>query len=88
VYFYFALIVFILCLLPKIVHVYVLSIVINLHLSLWLPHWYLHNFRWWWCPLCSFIVLGSLKQQSADQHVPPLGHIILISSQPVFSLSL
>ena len=28
-----------------------------------------------------------LKQQSADRHVVPLGHIILIPSQPVFALS-
>jgi hypothetical protein len=31
---------------------------------------------------------SSLKQQSADRHVIPLGHIILIQSQPVFALSL
>ena len=29
----------------------------------------------------------SLKQQSAGRHVAPLGHIILILSQPVFALS-
>jgi len=29
---------------------------------------------------------SSLKQQSAGRHVPPLGHIILIPSQPVFAL--
>jgi hypothetical protein len=28
-----------------------------------------------------------LKQQSADRHVAPLGHNILIPSQPVFALS-
>ena len=28
-----------------------------------------------------------LKQQSAGRHVAPLGHIILIPSQPVFALS-
>ena len=28
-----------------------------------------------------------LKQDSADRHVSPLEHIILISSQPVFALS-
>jgi hypothetical protein len=28
-----------------------------------------------------------LKQQSADRHVTPLWHIILIPSQPVFDLS-
>jgi hypothetical protein len=26
---------------------------------------------------------SSLKQQSADRHIAPLGHIILIPSQPV-----
>jgi hypothetical protein len=30
---------------------------------------------------------SSLKQQSADRLVVPLGHIILIPSQPVFALS-
>ena len=30
---------------------------------------------------------SSLKQQSAGRHVAPLGHIILIPSQPVFALS-
>jgi hypothetical protein len=30
---------------------------------------------------------SSLKQQSADRHVTPLGHIILIPSQPVFACS-
>jgi hypothetical protein len=30
---------------------------------------------------------SSLKQQSTDRHVSPLRHIILISSQPVFTLS-
>ena len=34
---------------------------------------------------CIFIVL--LKQQSAGTHVTPLGHIILIPSQPFFALS-
>ena len=29
----------------------------------------------------------SLKQQSAGRHVAPLGHIIMIPSQPVFALS-
>ena len=31
---------------------------------------------------------NSLKQQSAERHVSPLGHIILIPSQPVFALTL
>jgi hypothetical protein len=35
-----------------------------------------------------FYSASSLKQQSADRHVVPLGHIILIVSQPVFALSL
>jgi hypothetical protein len=30
---------------------------------------------------------SSLKQQSADRHVAPLRHIILIQSQPVFALA-
>jgi len=30
---------------------------------------------------------SSLKLQSADRHGAPLGHIILIPSQPVFALS-
>jgi hypothetical protein len=30
---------------------------------------------------------SSLKQQSAGRHVAPLGHVILIPSQPVFVLS-
>ena len=32
-------------------------------------------------------IASSLKQQSADRHVAPLGHIILIPSRPVFALS-
>jgi hypothetical protein len=34
-----------------------------------------------------FYSASSLKPQSAGRHVAPLGHIILIPSQPVFSLS-
>ena len=34
-----------------------------------------------------FYSASSLKQQSAGRHVAPLGHIILILSQPVFALS-
>ena len=34
-----------------------------------------------------FYSANSLKQQSADRHAAPLGHIILIPSQPVFALS-
>jgi len=30
---------------------------------------------------------SSLKQQSANRHVAPLGHIILSPSQPIFALS-
>ena len=35
-----------------------------------------------------FYSASSLKQQSADRHVAPLEHIILIPSQPVCSYSL
>ena len=34
-----------------------------------------------------FYSASSLKQQSADRHVAPLGHIILLPNQPVFALS-
>ena len=34
-----------------------------------------------------FYSASSLKQQSVGRHVAPLGHIILIPSQPVFALS-
>ena len=34
-----------------------------------------------------FYSSNSLKQQSVGRHVAPLGHIILIPSQPVFALS-
>jgi len=34
-----------------------------------------------------FYSASSLKQQSADRHVAPLGHIILIPNQPVFTIS-
>ena len=34
-----------------------------------------------------FYSASSLKQQSADRHIAPLGHIILIPSQPVFTHS-
>jgi hypothetical protein len=34
-----------------------------------------------------FYIASSLKQQSAGRHVAPLGHIILIPSQPIFALS-
>ena len=34
-----------------------------------------------------FYSANSLKQQSAGIHVAPLGHIILIPSQPVFTLT-
>ena len=34
-----------------------------------------------------FYSASSLKQQTAGKHVTPLGHIILIPSQPVFALS-
>ena len=34
-----------------------------------------------------FYSASSLKQQSTDRHVAPLGHIIPIPRQPVFTLS-
>jgi hypothetical protein len=34
-----------------------------------------------------FNSVSSLKQQSVGRHVAPLGHNILIPSQPVFALS-
>jgi len=34
-----------------------------------------------------FYSASSLIQQSADRHVAPLRHIIMIRSQPVFALS-
>jgi hypothetical protein len=34
-----------------------------------------------------FYSASSLKQQSAGRHVAPLGHIILIPSQPIFDFS-
>ena len=34
-----------------------------------------------------FYSASSLKQQSAGRHVAPLGHLILIPSQPVSALS-
>jgi len=34
-----------------------------------------------------FYSASSLKQQFAGWHVAPLGHIILIQSQPVFALT-
>jgi hypothetical protein len=37
--------------------------------------------------LTAFYSASSLKQQSSDRHVAPLGHIILMPSQPVFALS-
>ena len=51
--------------------------------------------RWWWGLFVldqhaelDFYSASSLKQQSADKHVAPLGHIILIPNQPVFVLFL
>ena len=54
------------------------------------------NFQWDYDEVC-FVIdqhaeldlysASSLKQQSADRLVAPLGHIILISNQPVFALS-
>ena len=38
-------------------------------------------------PELEFYNASWLKQQSTGRHVTPLGHIILIPSQPVFALS-
>ena len=54
------------------------------------------SMKWGWGPLCIrpaclagfFYSASSLKQQSADIHIAPLGHITLFPSQPVFSFSL
>jgi len=35
----------------------------------------------------AFYSASALKQQSADRHIVPLRHIILIASQPVFAFS-
>jgi hypothetical protein len=51
--------------------------------------------RWWRGPLYTrptrlvgfFYSASWLKQQSVDRHVASLGHIILITSQPVFVLT-
>ena len=67
--------------------------------SEWGPRWAVIIISWqeqarfsWWCLLCArpthwveFYSASSLKQQSLDRHVAPLGHIILIPSQPVFT---
>jgi hypothetical protein len=37
--------------------------------------------------LLDFYSVSSLKQQSTGRHVAPLGHIILIPSQPAFLLN-
>jgi len=37
--------------------------------------------------LLDFYIASSLKQQSADRHVAPLGYIILIPGQLVLALS-
>ena len=50
--------------------------------------------RWWWGPLIldqhaylDVYSASSMKQQSVDRHVAPLGHIISSPSQPDFALS-
>ena len=54
------------------------------------------NFQWNTNEVCfaldqhaqlDFYSASSLKQQSVDRHVAPLGHIIAILSQSVFALS-
>ena len=39
----------------------------------------------WWVELKFYCHASSLKQQPLGRHVAPLGHIILIPSQPVFT---
>ena len=58
------------------------------------------QFTFWWDDNVGFVLLldqhaeldfyraSSLKEQSADIHVTPLGHIILILNQLIFVLSL
>jgi hypothetical protein len=54
----------------------------------------LHSMRWYWYTLCIetntlswiFVVLAQ-SQQSAGRHDAPLGHIILITSQPDLAFS-
>ena len=41
----------------------------------------------WWGPLCTIFYSARSLKQSEHWHVAPLGHIILIQSQPVFALS-
>jgi hypothetical protein len=50
--------------------------------------------RYWWDPLCTrttslvdFYRASSLKQQSADRNVAPLGNVILIPCQAAFAFS-
>jgi hypothetical protein len=52
------------------------------------------SMRWWRVRFVldqhaelDFYSTSLLKQQSVGRHVAPLGHIILIPSQPVFALS-
>ena len=59
--------------------------------SEWVSEWREQvNFQWNDAEVrfvLDFYSASSLKQQSADRHVAPLGHIILIPSQPVFALT-
>jgi hypothetical protein len=49
----------------------------------------------WWCLLCTrstclawfLLSASSLIQKSMGRHVAPLGHIIMIPSQPIFALT-
>jgi hypothetical protein len=65
----------------------------NFSAILW---WEQVNFQWDDDEVCfvldqhaelDFYSASSLKRQSEGRHVAPLGHIILIPSQPVFALS-
>jgi hypothetical protein len=52
------------------------------------------SMRWWWGPVCSrtkawldLNIASLLEIKITGWYVAPLGHIILIPSQPVFALS-
>ena len=48
---------------------------------------YIQNVKTAYTLKLDFYSASSLKQQSTDRHVAPLGHIILIPNVPVFALS-
>jgi hypothetical protein len=53
------------------------------------PRWYFIKFLFYIASNCirgAMVCVHASKQQSADKHVAPLGHIILIPSQSVIAL--